>query len=168
MRHCWLAVVLGVVAVLVTGVAQAGPPYVTDDPETPEEGCWEVNTPYGFERSNGLEQVQEPLLDINYGYRSNLQLKLELPLLHVSGPGQPSTTGVGGTWVGAKWRFAEQTANRPAIAVYPQLSLPTGDAGRGLGAGKSSYVLPLEAERTLGPWTAIANVGRVWQTADHT
>ena len=64
---------------LMTGTqAQAGPPYVTDDPEPVDYGHWEV---YGF--SAGAYRASDftgvgPSMEVNYGALPNLQLHMIL------------------------------------------------------------------------------------------
>ncbi len=58
--------------------AQAGPPFVTDDPEPPPPGGWEINLPFILERTPGRTEMDSPLFDLNYGL-PNVQLKLGDP-----------------------------------------------------------------------------------------
>jgi hypothetical protein len=46
---------------------QAGPPFVTDDPELPPPGGWEINVPFILERTPGETEMNAPLFDLNYG-----------------------------------------------------------------------------------------------------
>ncbi len=55
---CWLA--LG-------STAEAGPPFVTDDPELPPPGGWEINVPFILERTPDRTEMNAPLFDLNYG-----------------------------------------------------------------------------------------------------
>ena len=137
----------------------AGPPYTTDDSETPRRRGWEINLPLIIARTRTLSQAQIPLFDLNYGLFDNFQLDLEVPVYRVSQTEQPPATGLGDVMVGFKWRFLEETKNRPQVAVYPQVCLPTGNAARGLGAGAPCYVFPIAAEKNWGKWTAYANAG---------
>ena len=139
-------------------VASAGPPYVTDDPETPVHNGWEINTAYIHDRLPGQSQAQEPLFDINYGCRSNLELGVQVSVFRVN-----RAAGLGDTLVGVNWRFLDEDDKRPQVSVYPQVSIPTGCARRGLGAGQPSYALPLLVEKNWMKWTAFGNVGYVAQ-----
>ena len=42
--------------------------------------------------------------------------------------------------------------------------LPTGNHARGLGEGRTAFVLPLVAQKSWGKWTIYGNVGFWWQT----
>jgi hypothetical protein len=158
------------VSVIIATAAQAGPPFVTDDPETPPLHGWEINVPITLEHETGEDVLEMPLLDINYGYRPNVQLKVEFALLHVRLDGGRTERGLSDTSVGVKWRFLEEDRALPQMAVYPQVTIPTGDDHRGLGQGKPSYVLPLIAQKSWGRWTAFGNVGVVvqnWRGSRH-
>jgi hypothetical protein len=47
--------------------AQAGLPFVTDDPEPPPVGEWEINVPVVLQRTPGRTEMNAPLFDLNYG-----------------------------------------------------------------------------------------------------
>ncbi len=106
-----------------------------------------------------------PLFDINYGFRRNVQLKVEFPLLYVHPVGDGHQFGQGDTLVGVKWRFLEEEARWPQLAFYPQVVLPTGDSKRGLGDGKPSYLIPLVGQKSWNKWTVYGNLGYTVQTA---
>jgi hypothetical protein len=157
-------VILLLASIAITTAAQAGPPFVTDDPETPPLHGWEINVPIILEHESGEQVLQTPLFDINYGYRRNVQLKVEFALLNVHVDGGQTERGLGDTSVGVKWRFLEEGRLLPQMAVYPQVTLPTGDDQRGLGEGNPSYRLPLVLQKGLGPWTVFGTVGAVLQS----
>jgi hypothetical protein len=46
---------------------QAGLPFVTDDPEPPPVGEWEINVPFFLQRTPGRTELNAPLFDLNYG-----------------------------------------------------------------------------------------------------
>jgi hypothetical protein len=132
--------------------ARAGPPFRTDDPETPGNRHWEINLGWIGDRNPYEGYYSAPNFDINYGFGDRIQLKYELPIaIHelrggLDNAGQftpPSQshvdTGLGESLLGIKWRFYEHLpANRKktdqegkeetpepnfSIAIYPQLSL---------------------------------------------
>jgi hypothetical protein len=149
----------------MTPFAWAGPPFVTDDPETPEWHGWEINIPFTLDRTKDKWAVQMPLFDINYGFRPNVQLKVEFPLLYLHPVDGGHEFGLGDTLVGIKWRFLEEERRRPQIAFYPQAVLPTGDSKRGLGGGKPSYLIPLVGQKSWDKWTLYGNLGYTVQMA---
>jgi hypothetical protein len=71
--------ILGIGWWLTISLVEAGPPFVTDDPEPPSPGGWEINVPFIFERTAGKTEMDAPLLDLNYGL-PEVQLKLEFPV----------------------------------------------------------------------------------------
>jgi hypothetical protein len=106
--------------------AQGGPPFRTDDPDTPGNKHWEVNIGFIGERNPGGGDYQVPDFDINYGLGDRLQLKYEVPIaIHetraqpASGT-DPATTGtviggLGESLLGIKWRYYEHKAGAPWI-----------------------------------------------------
>jgi len=150
-------------SVVVATGAQAGPPFVTDDPETPPLHGWEINIPLSLEHETGESVIEAPVLDINYGLASNVQLMVEFAFLHSTPGGSRTEHGLSDTGVGVKWRFVEESPGAPQIAVYPKVVIPTGDSRRGLGEGKASWVLPLVAQKSWGAWTVFGNLGGVLQ-----
>lgn len=150
---------------LAACAAWAGPPFRTDDPETPEWHAFEINVPFTSERNRNEWTVQMPLFDLNYGFRPNVQLKVEFPLLYVHPIGDGHQYGPGDTLVGIKWRFLEEEPKRPQLGFYPQVILPTGTSNRGLGDGKPSYIIPLVGQKSWDKWTLYGNFGYTVQTA---
>jgi hypothetical protein len=154
------------VSVIVAAAAEGGPPFVTDDPETPPFHGWEINIPLSLEQETGTSVIEAPVLDINYGLTANIQLMIEFAFLYSTTEETGTEHGVSDTGIGVKWRFVEEGPKAPQIALYPQVVIPTGDRRRGLGEGKASYVLPLVAQKTWGDWTVFANLGGVVQNEE--
>src|SRR6266513_5121544 len=95
---------LGLGLLLAIGLVQAGPPFVTDDPEPPPPGGWEINVPFVLERTPGTIEMDAPLFDFNYGL-PDVQLKLEFPIKIVHEDRDGSAAGPGDLLLGVKWRF---------------------------------------------------------------
>jgi hypothetical protein len=105
---------------------QGGPPFKTDDPETPGNKHWEINFGFIGDRNPAAGEYQVPDFDINYGLGDRIQLKYEIPIaiqelrpLPASGgdaavPGQVSG-GLGESLLGIKWRFYEHHAGDDAL-----------------------------------------------------
>jgi hypothetical protein len=155
-------------AITVSESAFAGPPYVTDDTDTPSRRAWEINISYVQQRTGDPRSAQTPIFDINYGLRDPIQLKFEVPMMYVSTNGATNEAGIGDAKAGVKWRFLEETARLPQLAIYPAVSFPTGSESRGLGAGSVFYYLPLILEKNWGPWMAYANAGWARQAETQT
>jgi hypothetical protein len=143
---------------------QAGPPFVTDDPEPPPPGGWEINVPFILERSSGTTEMDAPLFDLNYGL-PNIQLKLEFPIEVIQEDHSGTSGGAGDLLLGVKWRFLNSEQSQFQLGTYPQLLAPTGNHARGLREGRTAFVLPLLAQKSWGKWTLYGNVGYWWQAA---
>src|ERR1700730_11610703 len=59
--------------------AQGGPPLLTDDPDTPGPGHWEINIAALMEKTRSQRRVEVPRVDLNYGVGRRIQLKFEMP-----------------------------------------------------------------------------------------
>src|SRR5207237_6888454 len=129
MKVHWI--IFGVASLLAIGLLQAGPPFVTDDPEPPPPGGWEINLPFILERTPGRTEMDSPLFDLNYGL-PNVQLKLEIPIAIVHNDGDGTRAGADDLLIGVKWRFLNNEQSKFQLGVYPQLLLLTGDRARGL------------------------------------
>ncbi len=106
--------------------AQGGPPFRTDDPDTPGNKHWEINFGFVGDRNPEAGAYQIPDIDINYGLGDRIQLKYEIPIALEetralpASPGQPATPGqviggLGDSVPGIKWRFYEHHPNDPWI-----------------------------------------------------
>jgi Putative MetA-pathway of phenol degradation len=158
---------VGIGGLLAIHLAQAGPPFVTDDPEPPPPGGWEINVPFILERTPGTTDMDAPLFDLNYGL-PEVQLKLEFPIKIVHEDRNDTAAGAGDLLLGVKWRFVNNERSQLQFGIYPQLLLPTGDHARGLGDGGSAFVFPLLAQKNWEKWTLYGNVGYWWQTGAET
>jgi len=136
------------------GLAIAGPPYVTDDPEPTDPGHWEIYDFVSGARAEGRATGQAGL-DINYGGARNLQLTLVLPADYQTGV----AAGLGEVELAAKYRFLRQAPGSwlPDMAFFPRLITPT--APRRLGGGQTGAFLPLWAEKDFGPWSVFGGGG---------
>ena len=96
-------VMVGIGWWLTLDLTRAGPPFVTDDPEPPPPGGWEINIPFILERTPGRTEMDAPLFDLNYRL-PNVQLKLEIPIAVVHDDGDGTRAGAGDLLIGVKWR----------------------------------------------------------------
>jgi hypothetical protein len=158
---------VGIGGLLAIHLVQAGPPFVTDDPEPPPPGGWEINVPFILERTPGTTDMDAPLFDLNYGL-PEVQLKLEFPIKIVREDGEGTVAGAGDLLLGVKWRFLNDERSQLQLGVYPQLLVPTGDRAQGLVDGRPAYVLPLLVQKSWDKWTLYGNVGYWWQTGAET
>ena len=155
-----LLVVLGPLASLA--FAQGGPPLITDDPGTPGNGNWEINTAFTFERTPGATAMEAPLLDINYGLGDHMQLKYEGAFLILDEKDAGPRGTLSNSLVGVKWRFLDQDKHGVAVSTYPQVEFnnPGLNASRhGLVDDGTQVLIPFEIARSFGPWEVGAEVG---------
>src|SRR5438094_658423 len=158
---------IGIGFLLATGSTHAGPPFVTDDPEPPPPGGWEINVPFILERTPGKTEMDAPLFDLNYGL-PDIQFKLEVPVSIVNRDNNGTLAGAGDLLIGVKWRFFYSEKSQLQLGIYPQLLVPSGDHARGLGERRTAFVLPLVAQKNWENWTLYDNVGYWWRTAAET
>ena len=149
------------VALMGSGPASAGPPFITDDPEPVDLGHWEV---YGFSAgaigpsdASGLG----PSVEVNYGAAPDLQLHVIAGLAFDDPSGSSSQMGISDTELGAKYRFVSPGEDDwwPQIGTFPLIEVPTGDARRGLGAGYTQVFLPIWIQKDFGKWTTYGGGG---------
>jgi hypothetical protein len=148
----------------VTG-ALAGPPFLTDDPAPVDYQHWEAYVFSLGELSHGGYSFEGPASEVNYGALPDTQVHLMLPMTTVGGGGVPAASGLGDMEAGIKYRFAHETNGWPQIAFYPLVELPTGQASRRLGNGRTWFQLPLWAQKSWGPWTTYGGGGAVLNSA---
>jgi hypothetical protein len=136
--------------------AQAGPPYLTNDPGTPGNANWEINLGTMATSTHATTSWQLPQLDLNYGLGDRIQLTYEVPYVLQSGSGQPSTSGWSNAFIGVKWRFLDQGDSGWQVSMFPQVE-PAGSAAaqrRGIAGDGPRLLLPLEASKKFG-WLAV-------------
>jgi hypothetical protein len=146
--------VLGVMMLGATPVlAQGGPPMQTDDPGTPGNNNWEINSAYTVARTNEFNVYGVPILDINYGVGPRIQLKYQVSYLFQSTDGGPLETGLGKSLAGVKWRFYQNDKYKLNISTYPQLEFnnPNDSVKRGLADPGTRFLLPFEITKVAGP-----------------
>jgi hypothetical protein len=140
----------------------------TDDPGTPGNRNLEVNFASTLESGRTERLIEAPLFDMNYGLGNQLQLKLEVPVVHQT-EAQFSQAVIGDLLAGVKWRFHGDSNHSLQISTYPQLEFDNSgspeyheQAGHGL-----HFLLPIEIAKKLGPVSANAEAG-YWFTQDGT
>ena len=137
-----------------TSAAVAGPPYATDDPEPTDTGPWEM---YAFGAGAFADGNFDGAtgFDLNFGPVPNVQLTATLPLEISTDSG--THAGVGNVEVGVKYRFIHDEGAGISVAVFPRLFLPT--AGRRFGSGRVGLLLPIWAQKDIGPWSLFGGGG---------
>jgi hypothetical protein len=150
-----LTAVLGCIA------AVAGPPFQTDDPEPIEYQNYEFYTFGTVDGFHGETDSQGPAFEFNWGALPNTHLHIIVPAAgYVPEPGNPAF-GLGDIELGIKYRFIQETKTIPQIGTFVMFEIPTGDAAKGLGVGRTWYKIPLWAQKSYGPWTTYGGGGEV-------
>ena len=166
----------------ILGWAQGGPPFRSDDPDTPGNNNWEINVFATADRNPVLGLYETPDVDINYGVGHRIQLKFEIPLSmsEVRGPSGHLDAGLGNSLMGVKWRFyahhpKSQLKGKPGerestfgLSTYPQflVSNPTRSVGRDIVEPGPQFLLPVEANAKFKAVLVSAEVG-YWFTNQH-
>jgi hypothetical protein len=147
-----LALLVGITACISVSPAVAGPPFKTDDPEPTDFRNWEIYAGSEYENGNGGVVAALPFAEFNFGALPNVQVT-------IAASGEYTATSsthhyaYGGTDFGVKYRFVQESDNRPQIAFAPQISIPAT-------AGDHAIpFLPIWLEKNWGPWTAYGGGG---------
>jgi Putative MetA-pathway of phenol degradation len=153
----------------LANIAEAGPPFVTDDPEPPPPGGWEINVPFIIERAASGTEMNAPLFDLNYGLLPNAQLQFQAPIKIVQRESDQAA-GLGDPLLGLKWRFLSDEKSQVQLGVYPQVLLPVGDHRRDLDEGPGGLSPAVPGSKRLGEmdalrrgWILVANGARTMQ-----
>jgi hypothetical protein len=93
---------------------------LTDDPDTPGPGYWEINTSVFLEKNQLGRKIETPRLDLNYGVGERIQLKFEVPWVMAWDTEEKIRTGTGKANFGVKWRFLGQEKMKLSWSIYPQ------------------------------------------------
>ena len=147
--------------ILLSSPVSAGPPFVSDDPEPTDYQHYEIYLfSQGTQAAGGLTGVA-PSCDCNFGALPNLQLHIQPALAVARVSGSAPQWGVGDLELGLKYRFIEQDKDSwiPSVAFYPKLEVPSGDAARGLGTGRTHAFLPFWLQKDFDAWTVYGGGG---------
>lgn len=144
----------------------AGPPFFTDDPVPVDYRHWEFYL-FGTGDLAGANDyaINGPAVELNYGVLPEAQLHLVLPMTVAGAEGAPTEAGLGDMELGVKYRFRKETDWWPQIGIFPMAELPTGDADRGLGNGRTWFRLPMWLQKSWGPWTMDGGGGAALNSA---
>jgi len=140
-------------------VLNAGPPFLTDDPEPVDLNHWEFYVFGQGDHSTDYDAISGPAIEVNYGIAPNTQLHLIAPVANFSSAGSSWATGYGDTEVGIKYRFLDETDSFPQVGIFPLAQLDTGNSSKGLGNGRTWYQLPLWLQKSWGHWTSYGGGG---------
>jgi hypothetical protein len=130
LMRIWLCLlIIGVGSCCAWG--QGGPPFRTDDPDTPGNKHWEINFGWIGDRNPAAGAYQVPDFDINYGLGDRVQLKYELPIAIEEQRPLPASpafpqgqeglvlAGLGESLLGVKIRYYEHHPGDPWFGRNP-------------------------------------------------
>lgn len=144
-----------VVAALVfslglSGIAHGTHPLNTDDPDVQGAGGHqvEINTDWLRQGDAGRRIAS---VTYTYGVTDLLDAYLAVPV------SLNTPSGMSDAAIGLKWQLLDVGA--VTLALKPELSLPTGDALKSLGNGKTGGTLTGIASYDAAPWRLIGNLG---------
>lgn len=158
--------------------SQGGPPFRSDDPDTPGNRHWEINLGFIGDRNPFAGSYSTPDIDINFGIGNRIQLKYEVPLSLQETRGDSSHVvgGLGNSLLGVKYRFYQHHSKtrvedgdrviKFAVSTYPQwlLNNPTRSVARDVVEPGPQLLLPLEANANFG-WIRISAEVGYWFTS---
>jgi hypothetical protein len=132
--------------------AQAGPPFLSNDPGTPGNGNWEINLAAVPTTVRGGASYEAPQIDLNFGLGDRIQLTYEVPYVVAVADGVPTQSGWGNGLPGIKWRFLDQGDDGWKASIFPQLEtgITSSAQEQGLGGPGPRYLLPVEVTHKLG------------------
>jgi hypothetical protein len=141
--------------------AQAGPPFLTNDPGTPGNANWEINLGEMPTLARGSRNYQTPQIDLNFGVGDRIQVTYEVPYVLQDTAGQPQVGGWGNGYTGVKWRFLDEGEGGLQVSTFPQVELGGGTDPRNaaIAVPGPRYLLPVEATRRIGPLDVDVEVG---------
>lgn len=155
LRLC-LALILALILATAAGLAQAGPPYQSDDPEPTDYRHYEI---YLFAAGSHARDGDDGAagLDFNYGATRDLQLTAVVPFEYENPDGAGTASGVGNVELAAKYRFVHQDRIGWDLAVFPRVFLSS--ASSDVGDRHTSVFLPVWVQRDFGNWSTFGGGG---------
>ena len=131
--------------------AQAGPPFITNDPGTPGNANWEINIAAAPTLARGSAAYQVPQIDLNYGLGPSVQLTYEIPYVVQTSDAQSRQTGWSNAFPGIKWRFFDQGEGGWQLSTFPQMEAdaPVSSLQKGIAVPGSRFLLPFEVTSVL-------------------
>lgn len=136
-----------------TARAQAGPPFLSNDPGTPGNANWEINLASMRTIGRGFASYQAPQIDLNFGLGDRIQLSYEIPYILQSSSGQPRDSGWSNAYPGVKWRFLDQGDEGWRVSTFPQFETGVSAIAeqKGIASPGHRLLVPLEGSRKIGP-----------------
>jgi len=136
----------------------AGPPFNTDDPEPVGFRHWEYYVSSVNTFQAGVWAGTSPHLEANYGIVPNVQVHLLVPLNYIYSKKEGSEFGYADTELGVKFRFLQETDNRPQAGIFPIVEVPT-VRNSTFSNGKTKIFLPVWLQKSFDKLTTYGGAG---------
>jgi hypothetical protein len=144
---------------MAAGLAMAGPPFVTDDPEPVDYQHNEFYIASQQTKTADGRAGTLPHLEYNYGVAHDMMLHVIVPYAFDSPAGGPHESGMGDIEFGLKYRFVQESDSHPMVGTFPIVVSHTGDADKGLGNGATQVFLPIWLQKRWGAWQSYGGGG---------
>lgn len=134
---------------------------ITNDPDTPGAGVWEINLAATGAHSHGALDLDAPDLDVNRGVGERIQLSVHASWAHAREDGA-WRSGLGDIEFGLRYRFLDAETDGVSLAVQPLYVRGWSAASRrrGLESENPEWVLPLQVARPFGSFSGGLEVAR--------
>lgn len=135
---------------------------IDDDPGTPGDGHWEINTAWTDQRTPGSTLMGLPVLDANYGLGDRIQLNYQSSWNIARTAGAPTESGLADTQLAVKWRFYDEGDAGLQLSMFPRLTFPNPGSDsdrRGTADPGTSFFMPFETRKVYGPVAVNFNLG---------
>jgi hypothetical protein len=147
----------GLVLVLLTQSAIAGPPYLSDDPEPTDYQHFEIYS-YSLGTATRTGTTSQSGIDFNYGAAPDLQLTATLPAGIELPSGDGASVGLSNIQLAAKYRFLHQDSFGLDVSIFPRIILPASSGA--FGDNHASLFLPVWVQKDWsGGWSAFGGGG---------
>ena len=144
-------------------MAYAAHPLLTEDTGTQGDGKFQLELMVDKTRDRPpgvtVRELQTAAV-LSYGIMENADLQFGLPYLRQhshDASGRHVSRGPLDASIDLKWRFFEREAL--SFALKPGVTLPTGNEGRGFGAGRPNWGTLLVLTYAPGPWAFHSHAG---------
>jgi hypothetical protein len=157
-----LRLLLALLLLPACALAQGGPPLITNDPDTPGDGNWEINIAAAGTHADAAWEISAPDVDVNYGLGERIQLSVHFGEAWAHEPNQPWRSGLGPVELALRYRFIDEDKAGFALALQPHWQQSWSHAAnrKGLASEHAEFGLPVQVAKTFGKVVAGAELGR--------
>ena len=148
--------------------AQGGPPLITNDPDTPGAGHWEINLAAAGTHASGSWEVSLPDLDVNYGLGERTQLSVHLGTEWARSSEGPWATGAGPVELAVRYRLLDEETSGFSLALQPhwEKAWSRRAIDKGVAPEHAALGLPVQVARHFGKSIAGAELTRTFVSAE--